>query len=58
MLVHLYLSGYVLVCLCMSVCDRVRVGLRARVAVEAQSVASVCFWMTACCFSCADERCM
>lgn len=52
MLVHLYLSGYVLVCLtlCMSVCDRVRVGLRARVAVVAQSVASVCFWMTACLF--------
>lgn len=33
-------------------------GWRARVAVAARSVASVCFWMTACCFSRADERCM
>lgn len=55
-----WLRVYVLVCvtLCMSVCDHVQVGLWTGVAVVAQSVASVCLWMTACCFSCADGRCM
>lgn len=35
---------------------RVRFGMM--VAVVPQSVASVCFWMAASCFNCADERCM
>lgn len=59
--VYIYIwVGVLCVCACMHkpLCVTVWMGLWTRVAVVAQSVASVCLWMTACCFSCADGRCM
>lgn len=55
------LCSYTSVCACVCLCVWVPVGRVmgwTRVAVMEHGVASVCLWMTACYFSCADGRCM